>query len=289
MPINPTAPSPQVPMLPMDARLQARESIKRKIKAIELLKLERVQYEKQIADYDQQKDAAADEHTATAEPLQDQLKADEQLVLGMLVKGELVPEEIEQRRAETMSAIAAANEKLSDATTRLERLKELPRKKIKELVDQIVDATTLPNKLITRPLANDVWFLEHFGTRTAMELISNCSVDVRRDVEKWTALAERFRAEKNHNADDIQFRAERASAVLQALGGASEAAQRTEIARVQRRPHVYEDWRHGSGSRRRNPGRIRSRYQGRERRAGIAQQVHQRIRFAGRAGQQVRR
>jgi hypothetical protein len=165
-------------------RLSARREIRRQIAAKKVLKQKWDVFQQQIREFDDQADAAANVHQETTRPIQERLSVIEQQIESALADRLEVDSGLLAERAELLAAVKDANEKLSDATERVNRLK-VPIQREAAAIGTEMPFQHLINKLAGIDIARDDLFDAHFSCREAVEWAGHRVAAAEKQVKTW--------------------------------------------------------------------------------------------------------
>jgi hypothetical protein len=149
------------------SRLRDRQRVKEQIADAEVSMGHYRALGRQQDELDRRLDEAVDAHQTTCLPLQNQISAIEKKLKAAIVARDPIPSELEDQRLESLAGIQAANEKLEEEKTKLNKLRaQLEREKY-EVILGSKNITVLRNSLARAPLANSAKLLDLFIEKQA--------------------------------------------------------------------------------------------------------------------------
>jgi hypothetical protein len=138
----------------LSARLAKRREVRRELADLERIKRRADEAARRLASLDAEADAAADRHRQVTAPIQEELARIEAQIVDAITDRKPVPSSLEDRRAELLSQIEAANVALSDEIERVKRLRQPVEREYESLRMELALGAAVENKLGSEHLAN---------------------------------------------------------------------------------------------------------------------------------------
>jgi hypothetical protein len=165
------------------SRLAGRREVRRQLAQCESTKRKLRILEERARAFDAEADQAANNHREVCEPAQRELaELDEELV-NLSADRQPIPERIELRRRELLEVIETANEQLTEAIARINRLRAPLNKQLREVGVEAAQGAHLENKLCQPPLVNEQLWNQRFAageiSKAAQGVIRACDAHAR--------------------------------------------------------------------------------------------------------------